>query len=155
MPRRTKPQLLQRIEDGFRSGGWDFLYLSERGEHPARYRIYRDDRSYTVGVYIWNITHGGGARRAAAEYRVAITGLLMNHFVPEIGGKTLILGWWANDEVFAAFDYRRHAGALGASPSLQIGLPALQVANQSLLDTPQGQWRVSDCLSSRFHRDVC
>jgi putative restriction endonuclease len=127
MPRLTKAQLLGCVEEGFRSGGWNLLYLSARGEHPARYRIYRDDRAFTARVYIWNITHGGGPR-SAEEYRIQITGLAHDHFAPEIGGKTLILGWWANDEVFAGFDYRRHSGPLGGSPSMQIGLPALQAA---------------------------
>jgi putative restriction endonuclease len=127
MTRLTKPELLERVEEGFRSGGWDLLYLSEQGAHPARYRIRRDDSVLTVRVYIWNISHGGGPR-SAAEFRIQITGLATNQFVPEIGGKTLILGWWDDDEVFAGFDYRRHSGPLGGSPSLQIGLPALQAA---------------------------
>jgi putative restriction endonuclease len=128
MARLSKSDLLQRVEEGFRSGGWNVLYLSPAGEHPARYRVYKDDRSLIVRVYIWNVTHGGGAARAAAEYRIQITGLEDNHFEPEIGGKTLILGWWANDEIFAGFDYRRHAGPLGGSPSFQIGLAALRSA---------------------------
>lgn len=123
----TKSHLLQRVEHAFRAGGWDLLYLSDLGEHPGRYRIYRDDRSLTVRVYIWNVSHGGGPR-SAAEYRIQVTGLQPRLFVPEVGGKTLILGWWPNDEVFAGFDYRRHARPFGGSPSLQIGLPALQSA---------------------------
>lgn len=128
MPRISKSDLLERVQSGFRAGGWNVLYLSQPGEHPARYRIYQDGTSQTVRVYIWNITHGGGAARAAAEYRIQITGLADNRFEPEIGGRTLILGWWENEEVFAGFDYRRHAGPLGGSPSFQIGLAALQGA---------------------------
>ncbi len=127
MARLTKPELLERVEEGFQSGGWNVLYLSAPGEHPARYRVYRDGRAFTARVYIWNISHGGGARDAA-EYRIQPTGVLGNRFAPEIGGKTLILGWWPNDEVFAGFDYRRHNRPLGKSPSMQIGLPALQAA---------------------------
>lgn len=127
MPRLSKPDLLEQVEEGFRGGGWNLLYLSTPGEHPGRYRVYRDGSAFTVRVYIWNISHGGGPR-SAAEYRIQITGLDTDHFAPEIGGKTLILGWWPNDEVFAGFDYRRHSGPLGGSPSMQIGLPALQAA---------------------------
>ena len=129
MARLTKPEPLERVEEGFRSGGWNLLYLSPAGDRSARYRVYRDDRAFSIRVYIWNITHGGGAARSATEYRFQITGLgTVNRFSPEIGGKTLILGWSDNEEVFAGFDYRRHSGALGKSPSLQIGLPALQAA---------------------------
>lgn len=66
--------------------------------------------------------------RKSDEYRIQITGLAANTFQPEIGGRTLILGWWANDEVFAGFDYRRHARHLGFSPSIQVGLNALRSA---------------------------
>jgi putative restriction endonuclease len=126
-PRLTKEELLEHVEEGFRSGGWNLLYLSKKREHPARYRVYRNGQAFIARVYIWNISHGGGPR-SAAEYRIQITGLAGNMFEPEIGGKTVILGWWPNDEVFAGFDYRRHSGPLGGSPSMQIGLPALQAA---------------------------
>jgi putative restriction endonuclease len=127
MARLTKPQLLGLVEEGFQHGGWNVLYLTRQDEHPARYRVYRDDRSITVRVYIWNISHGGGPR-SASEFRIQITGLIDNRFLPEIGGKTLILGWSDEDQVFAGFDYRRHSGELGGSPSMQIGLTALQAA---------------------------
>jgi putative restriction endonuclease len=127
MPRLSKRQMLDEVENSIRASGWNLLYLSARGDHPARYTNYRGDVSHAVRVYIWNISHGGGPR-SAAEYRIQITGLDPNQFMPEIGGKTLILGWWPNDEVFAGFDYRRHGGPLGGSPSMQIGLPALQAA---------------------------
>lgn len=127
MPRLSKPALLERVEDAYRLGGCNVLYLSESGDHPATYRVYKEDVSETVRIYIWNISHGGGPR-SAAEYRIQITGLGSDRFEPEIGGKTLILGWWPNEEVFAGFDYRRHNGLLGGSPSMQIGLAALQAA---------------------------
>jgi len=98
------------------------------GDHPARYCVYRDGDGLMVRVYIWNISHGGGAARAADEYRIQVTGVPQNTFQPEIGGKTLILGWWANDEIFAGFDYRRHDAHLGFSPSFQVGRAALQDA---------------------------
>ncbi len=128
MARLSKAELLQHVEDAFRDGGWNVLYLSRKGEHPGRYRICRDDHAFTIRVYIWNITHGGGRQRSASEYRIQITGLGQDWFEPEIGGKTLILGWWPNDEVFAGFDYRRHKKKLGGSPSFQVGLAALQSA---------------------------
>jgi putative restriction endonuclease len=127
MARLPKAALLRHVENGFRRGGWNLLFLSAAGEHPARYRIYRDDVALTIKIYVWNITHGGGPRNAE-EYRIQITGLPANRFEPEVGGKTLILGWWTDEGIFAGFDYRRHAGPLGGSPSMQVGRPALQAA---------------------------
>lgn len=64
------------------------------------------------------MTHGGGSARPTDEYRIQITGV--SRFEPEPDGKTLILGWWAEVGIFSGFDYRKHAGPLGASPSMQI-----------------------------------
>ncbi len=125
----TKTELLRQVERGFEAGGWTVLHLSSVGDHPARYRITLGDHRFTVRVYIWNISHGGG-QRSVAEYRIQITGLNPNQFIPETGGKTLILGYWANEQVFAAFDYQFHANVLGGSPSFQVGETALIDANK-------------------------
>src|SRR3990172_3185205 len=106
MPRLPKPQLLERFEDAIRLSGWSILYLSKKG-HPALYQVYRVDFSFRVQIYIWNITHGG-TTRAADEYRIQITGV--DKFGPVIGARTLILGWWDDVSVFAAWDIRQHSG---------------------------------------------
>ena len=128
----SKVNLLSRVEDGFRETGWNLLLLSAPGEHPGRYRVYRDDISFIVYVYIWNISHGGGKARAANEFRIQVTGVTDNIFLPSPDGKTLILGWWPREEVFAGFDYRLHSSRLGSSPSFQVGREALRnaVANR-------------------------
>ena len=129
MPRLTKTELLARVERGFQAGGWSVLYLTGRGEHPARYRIARDGISISVKAYVWNVSHGGGPR-SAAEYRIQITGITPHQFIPEVGGKTLILGYWDNEDVFAGFDFNFHAVPLGGSPSIQVGEQALSDANE-------------------------
>ncbi|MDZ7724893.1 MAG: HNH endonuclease [candidate division KSB1 bacterium] len=77
-------------------------------------------------IYIWNLTHGGGSKRPTDEYRIQITGI--DRFVPEYDGKTLILGWWKEGEVFAGFDFKRHSSDFGFSPSIQIREQALRKA---------------------------
>lgn len=129
MPRLSKPNLLREVEKGFQAGGWSVLFLTPHGEHPARYRISRDGVRHTVRVYIWNVSHGGGPRNAA-EFRIQVTGINPHQFLQEPGGKTLILGYWDNEEVFAGFDHAFHSAPLGGSPSLQIGEAALLGANQ-------------------------
>ena len=126
MARPTKKQLLTHVENSFAESGWNYFYLSGSGDHPARFHIYRNDQRFMVRVYIWNLTHGGGAARPQDEYRIQITGF--DHFEPEPEGVTLILGWWDDAGVFAGFDYRRHSGILGSSPSIQIREPALRTA---------------------------
>ncbi len=121
MARLSKRELLNLIDQAIVDSGWNVLYLSDR--HPFRLQIYQGDASYCVRIYIWNLTHGGGAARPQDEYRIQITGV--SSFEPEIDGKTIILGWWNTAGVFAAFDFHRHMGTLGASPSLQIKQDAL------------------------------
>lgn len=118
MPRLSKHKLIEIVVRSVRSCGWSVLYFSKPADHPFRFRVFRDTETYTIRTYIWNMTHGGGLVRPANEYRIQITGV--SHFEPEPDGKTLILGWSDEAGVFAGFDYRRHSGPLGSSPSMQI-----------------------------------
>ena len=126
--RHRKYDLLELMLNAIRDDGWNILYLSDPKFHPFRLKIYKEDESHNhnVRIYIWNLTHGGGKARPANEYRVQITGV--NQFEQEIGGKTLILGWWQEGEVFAGFDFNKHTGTLGFSPSIQIREEALRKA---------------------------
>lgn len=125
MARLPKSRLLHVVENAIRESGWNFLYLTSQGTHPARYQIYRNGSIYRIRVYIWNLTPGG-RNRPADEWRIQVTGLA--RFEPEPGGKTLILGWRDTVGVFAGFDYTRHDGPLGASPSIQLREAALRDA---------------------------
>ncbi|MEH1911436.1 MAG: HNH endonuclease [Nostoc sp.] len=120
MRKLTKDDLLSIVTRSVSECGWNVLYLESRVTHPLRLQIYRNDESYRLRIYIWNLTHGGGSARPRSEYRIQITGLPTSSFEPEIGGKTLILGWWDEVGVFAGFDYNKHSGILGSSPSIQI-----------------------------------
>lgn len=125
MARLNKRQLFHVVENAVRESEWRFLHLSPAGEHPARYQAYSGDRSHRVRVYIWNLTHGG-QNRPEDEWRIQITGV--ERLEPEIGCKTLILGWWDETRVFAGFDFSRHSGEFGVSPSIQLREAALHQA---------------------------
>lgn len=125
MPRLRKADLLGQVEDSIRLSGCSLLFLS-KDRHPARYQVYQHGWGVQVRVYIWNITHGGGAKRAASEYRIQITGI--NEFKPEPDARNLILGWWDDVGAFAGWDIRQHLGPLGSSPSMQISEGALRQA---------------------------
>ncbi len=126
MRRHKKFKLLEKIIQSINEDGWNVFYLSNPQFHPFRLKIYRADESYNVKIYIWHVTHGGGLKRPAHEYRIQITGV--EQFEREIGGKTLILGWWEEGGVFAGFDYNKHVRKLGFSPSIQIKEEALRKA---------------------------
>ncbi len=123
MAKHRKYDLLDIIVQSINDSGWNVLYVGDISDHPFLLKIYNSDESYLVRIYIWNLTHGGGEMRPADEYRIQITGV--DHFEQNAGEKTLILGWWNEVGVFAGFDFNKHNGALGASPSIQIREDAL------------------------------
>lgn len=117
-----KNELLDNIVQAINESGWNVLYAGDTSQHPFLLKIYKDNEKFLLRIYIWNLTHGGGAKRAADEYRIQITGV--THFEQREGEKTLILGWWKHIGVFAGFDFNKHKDktwSLGEdSPSIQI-----------------------------------
>lgn len=104
------------------------MLLSGANEHPFRFEMVKGQVTQIVRAYIWNMSHGGGAKRPPNEYRIQIT--KVSQFKPEPAGVTLILGWSDAFGVFSAFDISHHARPLGASPSIQIGGGTLSQAGQ-------------------------
>ena len=145
----TKEQLGSRLIDAIVRAGWQVQRLSSAGEHPLRLVVGNDQRSLQVKANLWNVTHGGGAARPPDEYRIQITGDYS--FQEEIGWRTLILGWWEEVQVFAAFDPRRHQGELGASPSIQIREDALRRAYVQGLATKRKE---NDEIAVAFRSDL-
>ena len=127
MARHNKYDLLEKIVSAINDSGWNVAYLEDISQHPFYLQVYRDYESYRVKIYVWHLTHGGGKARPKDEYRIQITGV--SRFEPLQGGKTLILGYWKDEDVFAGFDVRKHLGILGSSPSIQIRKDALHKAS--------------------------
>jgi len=125
--RHRKNDLLELIIQSIRDDGWNIIYLSDPKFHPFRFKIYKNEESHNIRIYVWNLTHGGGVNRPEDEYRIQITGV--EQFELEPDGKTIILGWWREGGVFAGFDYNKHTSVLGSSPSIQLREPALRKAH--------------------------
>lgn len=122
----SKQNLIQSILDGIQDSGWS--YTLPRGLDytlPVKISITNGIESQTILIYIWNISHGGKGR-SAEEYRIQIKGnpplLTSNKF------KTLLLGWFDEDKVFAAFDAYKHRNFTGYSPSVQVPKSTLDLA---------------------------
>lgn len=118
MAKHRKYDLLDVIVQSITDSGWNVLYVGDISEHPFLLKIYNNQESLLLRIYVWNLTHGGGAARPKDEYRIQITGT--SQFEQKADEKTLILGWWSEVGVFAGFDYTKHTGKLGFSPSMQI-----------------------------------
>lgn len=131
MARLDKPSLLRRVIAAFEEGG--FVVLVEQATHPFILRVGKDGLFLRTRIYIWNITHGGGRARAADEYRIQVTGVAA--FSVGQVDRTLVLGWWEQGGVFAAWDVTKHLARLGASPSLQVLEGCLESAVRDRLAT--------------------
>lgn len=121
----TKKQLLNLLLQSVGESGWQSLVAS--ATHPFHLRVFRgDERGFSLRIYIWNCTHGGGSARAADEYRIQLTGV-----VPELhpGEITLLLGWHEGYGVFVGWDITRHSGQDSKSPSAQVKEEALANAH--------------------------
>ncbi|OQX05383.1 MAG: hypothetical protein BWK80_52260 [Desulfobacteraceae bacterium IS3] len=124
MANLNKLQLLKKITEAVDESGWNTSYIST--VHPFKLNIYKNDIKYSVKIYIWNLTHGGGEKRPSNEYRIQVK--IHENFEQESGWITLLLGWWDEVEIFTGFDFRKHLGLPGWSSSIQIKEEALRNA---------------------------
>ncbi len=125
---KDKRELFDLVVSAIQSSGWNVLYAAPI-DNPLQIIMQRDAVSYPLTVYIWNLTHGGGSRRPQGEYRIQITGVSPIAIASE--GRTLLLGWWEPEGIFAGFDVTKHAGRPTASQSIQIGLESLRKATDN------------------------
>lgn len=113
----SKKELLGKIISSIRGVGW-LVEVIGSFKHPLKIRIYGENESHEMLIYIWNITHGGKTR-SADEYRIQITGV--DSLSLSVDYKTLLLGYFKrnNIECFVAFDASQHS-TFGFSPSIQV-----------------------------------
>jgi len=122
----NQKELLGLLLRAIDASGWKTIILSE--SKPFRFRVFQnDEKGFTICVYIWNCTHGGGKARAKDEYRVQLTGVVPNITIGEL---TLLLGWHEGYGVFVAFDINKHVGQVSQSPSIQVKESSLSDAHQ-------------------------
>lgn len=133
MSRLPKEELFTIVLRAISDSGWEARIL--RRTHPFQLLISHDDVSQQIRIYIWNITHGGGAARAADEYRIQITGV--DRIETGTTYRTLLLGWDDRHRIFAGWNAGRYE-TFGASPSLQVKDGTLISAlNQGLAIQPK------------------
>lgn len=127
--------LLNLVVDSIAEGGWSCLIIDDN--KPFRLRVFRQEgQGFDVSLYLWNCTHGGGAKRASNEYRIQLTGTVPQQ-MPDI--ITVILGWHAGYGVFSGFDIERHSGQNSQSPSIQVKEETLKGAHQKAFSVSQRQ----------------
>lgn len=127
MPALTAADIVKAIEDAFTESSASALLVSSKRIHPRRFYITAGESSFPVWVYIWTLTHGGGAARPKDEYRIQLTSVTAP--LPENpDGPTLLLGYEPDTGCFAGFDLRKHKTFSTQSPSIQVNITALREA---------------------------
>jgi putative restriction endonuclease len=124
--------LVQPLLNAFDESGAPAVLLSSRSQrHPRQFVTQIGGEVVEIWVYIWTLTHGGGIKRPANEYRIQLTGISQPPLQQNpTGGPTLLLGYEPTLNCFAGFDLRKHQEFSTKSPSIQIPFPILQAAVQ-------------------------
>lgn len=129
MPRLSTPLLIKSITDALQENNASAVLISEINQNPRRFIVQAGQNMFEMWVYIWTLTHGGGAVRPENEYRIQITGI-----TPPLelnpSGPTIIVGYEPNLQCFAGFDLNKHQTFSTRSPSIQIPITALYSALQ-------------------------
>lgn len=117
----TRQTRIERLVRGIEDGGGAVAPGFEVQRQPMHISI--DGVRYRV--FSWEITHGGKGRHPD-EYRVQTTRPGEAPFLSP-GERTLLIGYYDELDVFAAWDARRHPSP-STSASLQVRLPVLREA---------------------------
>lgn len=128
MPAQSPSQIVSAIERAFEASSVSAILVSEKRTHPRRFFVSGNgSSSFPVWIYIWTLTHGGGAARPEDEYRIQLTSVTPP--LPENpNGPTLLLGYEPETGCFAGFDLSKHREFSIQSPSIQININALRNA---------------------------
>lgn len=129
MPRLPTNLLIKSITDALQESNASAVLISDIRRNPRRFVVQAGQNMFEMWVYIWTLTHGGGAARPKNEYRIQITGI-----TPPLelnpSGPTIIIGYEPNLQCFAGFDLNKHRTFSTRSPSIQIPITELHSALQ-------------------------
>lgn len=129
MPQLPATELVKAILNAFGESDASAILLSDAKGNPRRFLVQFGHQAFEISIYIWTLTHGGGAARPRDEYRIQLTGV--HPPLAEIStGPTLLLGYEPNSGCFAGFDLTKHRSFSTHSPSIQIRISALHDALQ-------------------------
>lgn len=131
MPAISPTELVNSILDAVQQSGGSGVYTSPSLQtHPRKFAVQYLDRSFSIWIYVWTLTHGGGSARPENEYRIQLT-TVQPPLELNPSGYTLLLGYYPDLEIFAGFNIKEHLQFTAGSPSIQIGFDALQKALQN------------------------
>jgi putative restriction endonuclease len=130
MPQLAAPLLVKAITDALEASGASVVLISVTNRNPRHFIVHAGQNIFELWVYVWTLTHGGGAARPKNEYRIQITGVTPPLELNPLGS-TLLIGYEPNLQCFAGFDLNKHLTFSTRSPSIQIPITVLHDALQN------------------------
>lgn len=82
MPALPSEIIVQAIEEAFTDSAASAVLVSKPRGNPKRFYVTSGEASFSVWIYIWTLTHGGGPR-SVDEYRIQLTSV-----TPPFAGKS-------------------------------------------------------------------
>lgn len=129
MPQLSTSLLLKSITDALTESNASGVLISNLRQNPRRFVVQAGQNMFEMWVYIWTLTHGGGAARPKDEYRIQLTGITPPMTLNPTG-PTIMIGYEPNLQCFAGFDLNKHRTFSTRSPSIQISITTLYQALQ-------------------------
>lgn len=127
MPAVAPAELVDAVLRAIQKSGGSGFYMSERlATHPREFLLQYGEDTISLWVYIWTLTHGG-RRSLPDEYRIQMTAVAPPLSINP-SGHTVLLGYHAENDMFAGFDIARHRTFTAGSPSVQIDIETVHTA---------------------------
>lgn len=109
------------------SGGYAHFDNSTLRRNPRKFVVITpDNRTISLWVYVWTLTHGGRPT-LPDEYRIQMTGIT-SPLALNTGStnKTVLIGHEPQLDAFAGFDIAKHRNFTQGSPSVQINIRTIR-----------------------------
>ena len=127
MPAISPAELVNAVLHAIqKSGGTGFYVSASSATHPREFLVQHLEDTISLWVYVWTLTHGGRPS-LPDEYRIQMT-TVSSPLPINPSGRTVLLGYHAESNMFAGFDIDRHRTFTAGSPSVQIDIEAIGTA---------------------------
>ena len=127
MPAVSSTEIERAIKDAFIESSASAVLVSDSKSNPRKFFVTTELRTFSVWMYVWTLTHGGGVARPSSEYRIQLTSVA-SPLSENPDGPTLLLGYEPESQCFAGFDIKKHLTFSSQSPSIQININTLKEA---------------------------
>ena len=129
MPAVSARQLVNAVLKAIEESGYYGSLMSPVQQHPRQFFVdSQQGKGESLWVYAWTLTHGGRPS-LPNEYRIQMT-TVQSPLELNPNGSTILIGYAAELNMFAGFDLAKHREFTSGSPSVQIDITKVKLAQQ-------------------------